>query len=390
MVAFFETKPSKLMNKLSTEISIILPCLNEEPGLGNSLEQIKGVIQKYHLHAEIIVVDNGSTDRSRAIAENLGARVISEQETGYGAACRKGLTAAKGQFLLIMDADASYDFNQIPSFIDALKNGADFVIGNRFAGTIQRNAMPWMHRHIGNPVLSGILRLFFKSTIHDAHCGMRALTRQAFQTLTLKTTGMEFASEMIIQIQKRNLTVKEIPVNYRRRLGQSKLKSFADGWRHLRFMLIYSPFFLFFLPGLFLFLTGTILFALTYFDIFALGKFHFQSHPLFVFALLIITGYQLIIFALFAKTYAITHLGDTPIFEKYYRYITIEKASLAGLLLGLTGFLLFISILIKWVRVNFGALNEINTAVLGLTLITIGIQTIFSSFMLSILGIKER
>jgi len=238
--------------------------------------------------------------------------------------------------------------------------------------------------------LSGILRLFFKSAIHDAHCGMRALTQQSFHALTLKTTGMEFASEMIIQIQKRHLTIREIPVNYRRRLGQSKLKSFADGWRHLRFMLLYSPFFLFFLPGLFLFLTGTIFFALTYLNIFSLGKIHFQSHPLFVFALLSITGYQLMIFALFAKTYAITHLGDTPIFEKYYRYITIEKASMAGLLLGLTGFLLFISILIKWVRVNFGALNEINNAVLGLTLITIGIQTIFSSFMLSILGIKER
>ncbi|HSV43278.1 MAG TPA: glycosyltransferase family 2 protein [Candidatus Bathyarchaeia archaeon] len=378
------------MNETFPEISLILPCLNEEPGLGRSLEQITIVIQTHHLHAEVVVIDNGSTDRSRAIAANAGARVVEEKETGYGAACLKGLSAAKGKFLLIMDADASYDFNQIPLFIDALRNGADFVIGNRFAGTIEHNAMPWIHRHIGNPVLSGILRLFFNSSIHDAHCGMRGLTQQAFHALTLKTTGMEFASEMIIQIQKRNLTVKEIPINYRCRLGQSKLKSFADGWRHLRFMLLYSPFFLFFLPGLFLFLTGAIFFALTYFNIFSLRGIHFQSHPLFVFALLIITGYQLMIFALFAKTYAITHLGDTPIFEKYYRYITIEKASLAGLLLGLTGLLLFISILLKWVRADFGMLNEINNAVLGLTLTTIGIQTIFSSFMLSILGIKER
>lgn len=379
-----------IMNINPPEISIILPCLNEEQGLPFCLETINRIIQKHNLTAEIIVADNGSTDNSTHIARKYNARLITEKEQGYGAACRAGFNAAKGTYLFLADADGSYDFQEIPSFLNELRNGYDFVIGNRFAGKIEKDAMPFAHRHVGNPLLSWLLRLFFKGTIHDAHCGMRAISAESFHKLNLKTTGMEFASEMVIKIEKENLSIKELPINYHKRQGQSKLKSLADGWRHLRFMLLYSPLFLFFLPGIFLLLSGTILFYLNYFNLLTLGDVQFEYHPLFLFSLFISSGYQLIIFSLFSKTYAITHLGDKPIFEKLYKHITIENASVIGLVMCTLGAIIYGMLFSKWINTSFEGLNEIKNAILGLTLLTLGIQTIFSSFMLSILGIREK
>lgn len=371
------------------ELSVILPCLNEEQALGLCLDKIKQIIKENNLKAEIIVVDNGSTDKSCQIAQELGARLVHEKERGYGCVCLKGFEAAKGRYLFLSDSDGSYDFNEIPKFISQLKNGYDFVIGNRFKGNIEKGAMPWTHRYIGNPVLSGTLRLFFEVKIHDAHCGMRAITKKALEKLDLKTAGMEFASEMIIMAGKKRLKIKELPINYYKRLGSSKLKSFADGWRHLRFMLLYNPLFLFFLPGTFLFLVGISLMLWIYFSspvIFGLKIYH---HPMFIAAFLITVGYQLVVFALFAKTYSIIHLKDEPIFDKFYKYITIEKASMVGILMTLLGLIIYLGICIKWVKTSFGALNEVKNSIVALTLIIVGIQTIFSSFMLSILGIKE-
>ena len=288
------------------------------------------------------------------------------------------------------DSDGSYDFTEIPNFIKELNAGYELVIGNRFKGKIEKGAMPFSHQHIGNPILSAVLRLFFKTKVHDSHCGMRAITKSTLEKLNLRTTGMEFASEMIIKAAKSRLKIKELPINYYKRKGFSKLKSFSDGWRHLRFMLLYSPLFLFFIPGIILFLLGLISMFLLYFDSLIIFGIQFQYHPMFLSSLLVIIGYQLIIFALFAKTYAITHLDNKPIFNKIYKYITIEKASIFGLLLSLFGLVIYLTIFIKWLSTGFGALQEAKNSIVALTLIILGIQTIFSSFMLSILGIKEK
>jgi len=372
------------------ELSVILPCLNEGRALGSSLEKIKKVIKKNKLNTEIIVVDNGSSDNSCKIAKRKKVKLVYEPKRGYGAACLRGFQAAKGEYLFLVDADESYDFIEITKFIGELKKGYDFVIGNRFKGKIDKGAMPWAHKYIGNPLLSSILRLFFKAKINDVHCGMKALTKRAFKKLNLQTKGMEFASEMVIQAIKKDLKIKEIPINYYKRKGASKLKSFRDGWKHLRFMLLYSPLFLFFIPGVLLFLIGLISIVWLYFGSLNIFGIKLQYHPMFLSALLIIIGYQLIIFALFAKTYAITHLGEKPVFNKFYKYLTIEKAGIAGIIIILLGVVTFATILSNWINTGFGELQEVKKAIIALALIIVGIQTIFSSFMLSILGIKEK
>ena len=381
----------KSVNPVQTpELSILLPCLNEEGAIGLCLDIIKDVIKKNNIEAEIIVIDNGSTDNSPKIAKEKGANLIYEKTKGYGAAYLKGFEFAQGKYLFLADCDGTYDFNEIPRFLEQLRAGYDFVIGNRFNGKIEKNAMPWSHRYIGNPILSGILRLFFNINIRDAHCGMRAISKNTLKKLGLKTMGMEFASEMVIMAGKNKLKIKELSIDYFKRRGDSKLNSFPDGWRHLRFMLLYSPLYLFFLPGLVLFLIGIGLMIWIYFYspiIFGL-KIHF--HPMFLAALLIAVGYQLIQFALFAKTYAIIHLKDRPIFEKLYKLITIERASIAGILVSLSGMIIYLIICITWVKTGFGGINQTKNSIVALTLAIVGIQTIFFSFMLSILGIKSK
>lgn len=369
------------------QISVILPCLDEEQAIGLCLEQIKSVIKKNDLNIEIIVVDNGSTDGSSKIAEEKQATLVGEKERGYGAACLKGFKCARGNFIFLADCDASYDFNEIPRFIEELKKGSDFVIGNRFKGKIAKGAMPWARQWIGNPILSGIFRLFFKAKIHDVHCGMKALTQEALKTLHLRTKGMEFASEMAILAGKNKLKIKELPINYYKRKGQSKLRALADGWRHLRFMLLFSPLFLFFIPGLVLFLAGIVFLGWLYLGPSRIMGMPFYYHSMFVAALSIIIGYQLIIFSLFTKTYAITHLGDEPIFDSLYKRITIETASIAGILMGLAGIIIYVAVFLKGFS-HGGEAQEIRSSILALILIITGIQTIFSSSMLSILGIK--
>lgn len=380
----------KEISERDPQISIVLPCLDEEQAIGSCLKQIKSVIQKNNLSAEIIVVDNGSTDKSPAIAREEATELVHEEEKGYGVACLKGFKQAKGRFIFLADCDATYDFNEIPRFIGELKKGSDLVIGNRFKGRMEKGAMPWSRQWIGNPVLSWTLRLFFRAKIQDVHCGMKALTQEALKILNLRTKGMEFASEMAILAGKNRLRIKELPINYYRRKGQSKLRALADGWRHLRFMLLYSPLFLFFIPGTVLFLAGISSMAWLYLGSSKIMGHQFYYHPMFVSALLVIIGYQLVIFSLFAKTYAITHLGDKPIFDGLYKYVTIETASMAGIFMGLLGMIIYIAIFLKWLSSGLGELQEIRNSILALTLIVIGIQTIFSSFMLSILGIKER
>ena len=339
------------------EISIILPCQNEAEALPFCLKQIKKTINENNLSAEIIVSDS-STDKSPEIARSEGAMLVKHDKDGYGIAYLEAFKIAKGKYIFMADADGTYDFKEIPNFLKYLRQDYDFVIGDRFSGKMEKGAMPYSHK-LGNPLLSGALRLFFGTAIKDSHCGMRAISKKSLKILNLQTTGMEFASEMVIKSLKNNLKIKELPINYSKRMGASKLKPMADSWKHMRFMLLYSPLFLFFIPGFFMIVLGS---AVYFFN------------ALFFSSLLIISGYQLIIFSMFAKTYSITHLKEeSASMNKIYKYLTIERASIFGIIIVLLGILM-------------GNKNSI----IALTLITMGIQTIFSSFMLSILSIKEK
>jgi len=372
------------MNK-KIELSIVLPCLNEEKAISICLNQILEVISKNKISSEIIIVDNESKDSSVSIIEKFiddhkndckdkpesatcSIHLLHEPIRGYGSAYQRGLSSAKGKYIFMADLDGTYDFYDIPRFIDSLKTGNDLAVGNRFmkninTGTRNLGSMPWHHKYIGNPFLSGIVRLFFGVKIKDIHCGVRAIKRESLKKLHLTARGMEFASEMIIKATKAKLNVREIPVPYNERFGSSKLNSWRDGWRHLRFILIYSPMVIFLIPGIVMLLIGIIS------TIFVSIK-----NPLFLSAGSTIIGYQLIYFAFFAKIYAITHLGEkNSLFEKLFKYITLEKAGILGI-----------------VMLLLGILSVIKYPVLGLTLLVLSVQTISSAFMLSILAIKEK
>ena len=381
---------------LNNKISIILPCLNEEQAISSCLAEIKQVITNYNLKAEVLVVDNGSKDKTlsliKKIKEDFPELVILEEpKRGYGFAYLKGLNEATGKYIFMADADGTYSFFQIVPFIEKLESGYDLVVGNRFSELMIKSSMSWSHRYLGNPFLSFLVRLFFNVKIKDIHCGVRAISKTAFEKISLYTGGMEFASEMIIKAAKADLKIDEIMVEYKNRIGKSKLNSLTDGWRHLRFILLYSPLALFFLPGVILFLSGVILMLSFYlFEPSFLG-IKFYVHPFFLFSLMILLGYQLIIFGGFSKVYAINHFGDkSNLMESLFKYITIEKTGLIGIIIILIGAFLYLSIFISWVNSDFGSLNQIKESIIGLTLIMFGAQTFFSAFMFSILGIKEK
>ena len=372
------------------ELTIILPCRNEEKALDSCLKEIKSTISRNNLDAEIIVSDS-SIDSSPVIARRHKVKLIKHNKEGYGIAYLEAFKQSKGKYVFMADCDGTYDFKEIPKFLKFLRKGYDLVIGDRFKGKMDPDSMPPLHRYVGNPVLSGLFRMFFRSRVNDVHCGMRAINKESLDKLNLRTTGMEFASEMVIKAVKNSMKIKEIPINYHSRQGESKLRSLSDGWRHLRFMLLYSPIFLFLIPGLILFLLGISSIFWLYFgnpSILGLKLFY---HPMFLSALLIISGYQLIIFSVFAKAYAINHLGErSDQFENLCRHITIERASILGLIMAISGIIIYLSVFFKWIGSGFGAIQEIKNSILALTFIILGIQTIFSSFMLSILAIKEK
>lgn len=378
------------------KISFILPCLNEEVAIGFCLEEIREVIRGETLSAEVIVVDNGSSDRSKQIVEEKQInfpelRLVSEKKSGYGFAYLRGISEASGDYLFLADADGTYDFKQVSNFADKIEEGYDLVIGNRFSKKLEKGVMSWSHRLLGNPFLSFLVRLLFKVRVKDVHCGIRMSRRLSLKQITLYTGGMEFASEMIIKAAKAGLKIGELPVSYKKRIGESKLKTISDGWRHLRFILLYSPLALFLIPGLLIFFAG--LFLLLYFYFFNPNIFglQFYLHPLFLFSLMILFGYQLIIFSAFSKIYAINHFGDSScLVEKLFKHLTIEKAGTIGLVIVIIGIVLYVSIFISWFNSGFNELNRIKESIIGLTLIMFGAQTFFSAFMFSILGIKEK
>lgn len=385
------------MNKDEPEISIIFPCLNEEVALVSCLQQARILINKNKWNAEVLVVDNRSTDKSVEIIKEQQRifpelKLLHEPIRGYGSAYQKGLSEATGKYIIMADLDMTYDLKESEIFIDKMKEeDYEFVIGNRFSGNMHKNSMPFLHRYIGNPILSFLVRLFFGTKIRDVHCGMRALQKSALKKINLRTTGMEFASEMVIKAVKEKLKIAEVPISYSPRAGDSKLRSMADGWRHLRFILLYSPLFLFFAPGLLLFGIGLISMIFLYFGKLEIFGQQFIIHPIFVSSLLMIIGFQLISFAGFAKAYAVTHLKEESHFlEKIMHYMSIEKASIIGFIGISIGIIIYVFILVKWVGSGFGSLNEVKNSVIALTIIVLGVQTISNAFMTSILGIKEK
>jgi glycosyltransferase involved in cell wall biosynthesis len=379
------------MEKKNFKISVVLPCLNEEKTIGICLKKIKEAFEKYNLDGEIIVVDNGSTDKSAEIAKSLGAKVVYEPKRGYGNAYHKGIAEAKNEFIIIGDSDNTYDFLEIDKFIKPLEEGYDLVIGNRFAGLMKKGAMGFLSK-IGNPILSGILRLFFKTKIHDAHCGMRSFTRSAYQKLNLQTTGMEYASEMIIKAIWQGLKIKEVPISYSPRVGESKLSPLKDGWRHLKFMLLYAPNWLFLAPGIFMFLIGLILLIAMTFGEIRIGKIILHLHPMFLGSLLVLLGYQVFSFGLLTKLYGYSQklMPKSKLVDFYLKHFSLEKILIIGLIIFLIGFGLGISIYVIWAKSGFGALFEVRKSLTSITLMILGIQIIFTGFFYNILRIGVK
>jgi hypothetical protein len=369
------------------DVSVIMPCLNEAATVADCVEQARAALDAAGLQGEIVVADNGSDDGSPGLAEAAGARVVVAPVRGYGAAYLAGLEASRGSYLVLGDADGTYDFGAVPDFVAALKSGNDVVLGSRFRGRILPGAMPWLHRYVGNPVLSGILSLFFGRRISDAHCGLRAMTREASERMRLRSTGMEFASEMVAVALRHGLSVTEIPITYYPRGGQSKLRSFRDGWRHLRFMLLLSPTPLFLVPGLLAVAFGLAgLFALLPGPL-RVGTVVFDFHFMFVASALAILGVQLVFLGLAAKTYA---RGELPgrrdrWLDLLDRRFTLERGLLVGLALAAAGLGINGWILGAWLQAGRGELFAVRPALVGLSLIVVGAQVVFGSFFISVL-----
>lgn len=382
------------------EVSIVMPCLNEAETLETCIKKARQSIDTHNLHAEIIIADNGSTDGSQEIAAELGAKVVPVKEQGYGAAISGGIAAARGKYIVMGDADDSYDFSNIFPHIKKLREGYDLVMGCRLpwgGGTVMPGAMPFKHKYLGNPVLSFIGRLFFKSPVTDFHCGLRGFSKEAVVRMDLHTTGMEFASEMVIKATLLKMKIAEFPITLYKD-GRSKpphLRSWRDGWRHLRFMLIYSPSWLFLLPGSFLLLAGTVLFLFLQQGPLNIGEVTFDTNSLLISAMSILLGFQLVTFYFFAKTFAITEgfLPPSPRFNRIFDFINLEKGILLGIVLLLAGGGTLLSAVIDWSETGFGNLSypdSLRKVIPAVTMIILGFQTVFSSFFMSILGLRRK
>ena len=376
-----------------------MPCLNEAETLAQCIEKAGRGLERAGVPGEILIADNGSTDGSQAIAEKLGARVVPVKEKGYGNALRGGIAAAKGRWILMGDADDSYDFSQADRFVRKFQEGYDLVMGCRLpvgGGTIMPGAMPWKNRWIGNPILSFIGRLLFKFPTHDFHAGLRASSREALEKMDLQTTGMEFASEMVIKATLKKLRIAEVPITLHPD-GRSRpphLKPWRDGWRHLRFMLIYSPRWLFLLPGLILSVLGLVLSAALAVRDISVGGIQLNVGTLMMACMAGVVGFQLVAFAFFTNVFAIAEglLPEDPKLTRVFKVFTLEKGLVGCLLVLLTGLGMFLRALWLWKQAHFGLLpsteDNLRRLIPAGTLVVLGIQTVFSSFFMSVLGLK--
>lgn len=374
------------------EVSVVMPCLDEEDAIGICIDKIRDVFSRENIKGEIIVSDNGSRDRSCEIAASMGAVVVSEPRPGYGAAYLAGLKEAKGKYIIIGDSDNTYNFHDMPVFLKLLQGGYDFVMGSRFKGGIKKGAMSWTHRYIGNPILSFLCRLFFHTSLSDIHCGMRAFTRDAYYKMKLNTLGMEFATEMVVSALTNNLKTAEVAINYHPRKGVSKLSPLADAWRHIRFMLLYCPVWLYFIPGILGFLFGiSLLLLLSKGPFLFLGRF-WDIHLMIFASVFSILSYQILNIGVYAHTFAIKNgfLKPDSLTLFFQKHFNLEKGIMIGGGVFLVGAVILFFIFIEWFSKSFGAMYRIRESVLAMTLLVIGVQTVFSSFFISLLFLERK
>jgi hypothetical protein len=382
------------------EVSVVMPCLNEAETLAGCIREAQAALQSSGVSGEVLVADNGSSDGSQSIAVAAGARVVEVPARGYGSALLAGITAARGQFVLMGDADGSYDFGELPRFLAELRRGRDLVMGCRLpagGGTIEKGAMPWKHRWIGNPVLSGLGRVFFKAPVQDFHCGLRAFRREAILELGLNCSGMEFASEMVVKALLSGVSISEVPIHLRPD-GRSRpphLRSWRDGWRHLRFMLLFTPRWLFLYPGLLLSVLGLLGCLALVGAPRTVAGVTFDTNTLLVCSAMLVSGVQLLFFAVFTKAYGVQAglLAPDRRIEAVFRHSLVEWGVVAGLLLLATGSSFVLMEFLRWRGSEFGDLSypdSLRVMVPAVTAIALGVQSLFSGFALSVLGLSGR
>ncbi len=382
------------------ELSVVMPCLNEADTLETCIAKARGALDAAGIAGEIVVADNGSTDGSVAIAERLGARVVHVRERGYGSALLGGIDAARGRFVLMGDADDSYDFRELPRFVAKLREGADLVQGCRLprgGGEIRPGAMPILHRWIGNPWLTAMARTMFRTPIHDAYCGMRAFTKSFYERLFLRCTGMEFAIEMLVKASLHGGRIAEVPITLHpdgRRSHGPHLRTFRDGWRSVRFFFMYSPRWLFLIPGAVLIALGLLGYAVALPGVRLFGV-SFDAHSLLVSSLAVLLGYQALLFAIFAKTFGVTEglLPEDPRVRRFFQVARLERGLLLGAGVFVAGGALLATAAAQWRAAGFGDLDYAKTmrwVVPGVTLAALGFQTVLASFLVSILGMARR
>ena len=379
------------------ELTIVMPCLNEAETLGVCLDKAFAFLSRSRIAGEVVVADNGSGDGSQALARQRGARVVDVSERGYGAALLGGIAAARGRFVIMGDSDDSYDFSDLDGFVGKLREGYDLVMGNRFKGGIKPGAMPPLHRYLGNPVLTGIGRLFFGSQAGDFHCGLRGFSRASILRLGLRTLGMEFASEMVVKATLAGLRIAEVPTTLSKD-GRSRpphLRSWRDGWRHLRFLLLYTPRWLFLYPGLTLSALGLALMLALLPGPIDFGGTVFDVHSLLMAMGMIMVGLQLAIFFLLAKRFAINErlLPIDPWFEAFRRVMTLERSLILGGVMSLLGLAGAIGSVLSWQQVGFGALDHrvtMRMLIPALTGLIVGLQVVMAGFLAGVLDLKRR
>ena len=382
---------------IDRELSIVMPCLNEAETLRQCIEKAQRSLERLGISGEIVIADNGSTDGSQEIANSLGARVVSIEAKGYGSALMGGIFAAHGRYVIMGDADDSYDFSALGPFVEKLREGYALVMGNRFKGGIKPGAMPKLHRYLGNPVLTTIGRLFFKSQCGDFHCGLRGFKKEAIINLDLRTTGMEFASEMVVKATLHHLSIAEVPtvLSPDGRSRPPHLRSWRDGWRHLRFLLLYSPRWLFLYPGALLMLVGLVIGLWLLPGERIIAGVHFDIHTLLFAGIAMILGFQAINFAVFTKVFAISEglLPEDLRLRRVLDIVTLEIGLVVGVMLLLVGVAGSVYALSGWGITSFGPLEPTHTmriVIPSVTALTLGFEIILSSFFLSILGMKRR
>lgn len=375
------------------ELTILMPCLNEESAISTCIREAKQALDAAQIVGEVLIVDNGSVDRSVELAREAGARVVYEPQKGYGNAYLRGFKEARGRYVVIGDSDGTYDFSLVPQFLVPLRSGCDFVNGSRTRGEMSPGAMPFLHRYVGVPILSWLLNRLTGAKFSDAHCGMRGFIREAIEKMELRTPGMEFASEMILQAARAKLRTSELPIPYRARKGESKLHTFSDGWRHLRFMLLYSPTHLFAIPGVASLALGLIMLLALVWGRVQIGGMSFDIHYMVVGSLLTLLGFQMLALGAYGRMYAysIGILRDDPLISWGKRHLTLERGLVVGAGIAAGGIGLLVWVLASWISGEFGSHPSgtfLRPALLGLTLVLIGTQTLFSAFFTSLLAMK--